>query len=91
MLIKLNKIKSTVLSRKRNFNVFEYAFKSTYKADPSIKNANIRIVNDDGIDLCVIEMDRETEKQITWPEADKMKDWNKIAELYLEMPKMRNL
>lgn len=89
VLIKLDRISSKPLSRKRIFNVFEYAFKSTYKADQSIKNANIRLVNDDKIDLCVIEMDRETEKQITWSEADKMKDWNKIAELYLEMPKMR--
>lgn len=89
VLIKLDRISSKPLSRKRIFNVFEYAFKSTYKADQSIKNANIRLVNDDKIDLCVIEMDRGTEKQITWSEADKMKDWNKIAELYLEMPKMR--
>ena len=82
--------KSKALTRKRVFDAFEIAFKGIYK-DAQIKNANITLIDADNDNICTIEMDRETEKQITWSQADKMKDWNKIAELFIEYPKMRRL
>ena len=82
--------KSKVLTRRKVFDALSIAFKSIYK-DAQIKNASITIVDADNDNLCTLEMDRETEKQITWEQADKMKDLNKIAELFAEYPKMRRL
>ena len=82
--------KSKVLTKKKVFDAFEIAFKTIYK-DDKIKNANITLIDADNDNICTIEMDKETEKQITWSQADKMKDWNKIAELFVEYPKMRRL
>ena len=77
------------ITRKGVFHALSCAFKSVF-ADSSMKSANIRVY-DGKDDLCVLELDKETEKQITWSQAEKMKDWNKIAELYAEYPKMRRL
>ena len=82
--------KSKALTRKRVFDAFEIAFKTIYK-DSQIKNANITLIDADNDNICTVEMDKETEKQITWSQADTMKDWNKIAELFVEYPKMRRL
>lgn len=82
--------KSKALTRKRVFYAFEIAFKTIYK-DAQIKNANITLIDADNDNICTVEMDKETEKQITWEQADTMKDWNKIAELFIEYPKMRRL
>lgn len=90
VIVELQCDKSKVLTRKKVFDAFEIAFKTIYK-DAQIKNANITLIDADNDNICTIEMDRETEKQITWSQADKMKDWNKIAELFAEYPKMRRL
>lgn len=90
VLVELQCDKSKVVTRKKIFDVFSIAFKSIYK-DAQIKNANITILDADNDKLCTMELDKETEKQISWSQDDTMKDWNKIAELYAEYPKMRRL
>ncbi len=90
VIVELQCDKSKVLTRRKVFDALSIAFKSIYK-DAQIKNASITLVDADNDNLCTLEMDRETEKQITWEQADKMKDLNKIAELFAEYPKMRRL
>ena len=90
VIVELQCDKSKSLTRKKVFDALAVAFKSIYK-DQQIKNASITLVDADNDNICTLELDRETEKQITWEQADKMKDWNKIAELFVEYPKMRRL
>ena len=89
VMVELQCDKSKTLTRKNVFEALSCTFKSIYK-DANTKNASITLMDAGNSELCTLELDRETEKQINWSQADTKKDWNKIGFL-AEYPAMKSL